>query len=153
MSSTTSLGTAPEPRRILLVANEALASGTVAASVERRAARAEVLVVAPVLERRRAGPPGEGEAARRLAEKRVVVALDALRDGGLAAEGIVGDSEPLVAIEDALRVFPADEIVIATHPERSSGWLARRVVRRAEQRFWHPVHHVVVAEPSVRAAA
>ena len=35
---------------------------------------------------------------------------------GLRAKGEIGDSDPNVAIEDALREFPADEIVISTHP-------------------------------------
>jgi GABA permease len=140
----------PEPHRILLVGNETLASEEVVASLGGRAADAEVLVVAPVLDRSRGRPDGR---PRRAAERRLAGCLAALRGEGLAAEGIVGDAEPLVAIEDALRVFPADEIVIATHRAPSSSWLARRVVQRAAQRFWHPVHHVVVEGSPVRAAA
>ena len=141
-----------EPRRILLVGNETLASDDVVASLEDRAAGGEVLVVAPALDGRRGRPPDD-DRPRRVAERRLAACLDALRDGGIAAEGIVGDAEPLVAIEDALRVFPADEIVIATHPVPSSGWVARRVVQRAAQRFWHPVHHLVVEGTPARAAA
>ncbi len=140
-----------EPRRILLVGNETLASDVVVASLEDRAAGGEVLVVAPALDGRRGRPPDDRP--RRVAERRLAACLDALRDGGIAAEGIVGDAEPLVAIKDALRVFPADEIVIATHPVPSSRWVARRVVQRAAQRFWHPVHHLVVEGTTARAAA
>ena len=141
-----------EPRRILLVGNETLASVVVVASLEDRAAGGEVLVVAPALDGGRGRLPDD-DRPRRAAERRLAACLDALRDSGIAAEGIVGDAEPLVAIEDALRVFPADEIVIATRPEHSSGWLARRVVQRAAQRFWHPVHHVVAEGTPARAAA
>jgi GABA permease len=141
----------PEPHRILLVGNETLASQELVASLDGRAADAEVLVVAPALDRRRGRPPDERP--RRAAERRLAGCLEALREEGVAAEGIVGDAEPLVAIEDALRVFPADEIVIATHRAPGSSWLARRVVQRAAQRFWHPVHHVVVEESAARAAA
>ena len=141
-----------EPRRILLVGNETLASDVVVvASLEDLAAGGEVLVVAPALDGRRGRPHEDNR--RRVAERRLAACLDALRDGGIAAEGIVGDAEPLVAIEDALRVFPADEIVIATRPEPSSGWLERRVVQRAAQRFWHPVHHVVAEGTPARVAA
>ncbi|HET9938394.1 MAG TPA: hypothetical protein VFQ28_06355 [Gaiella sp.] len=140
----------PEPYRILLVGNEALGSEEVVASLDGRAADAEVLVVAPALDRRRRRPDDH---PRRAAERRLAACLAALREEGIAAEGILGDAEPLAAIEDALRVFPADEILIATHRAPSSAWLARRVVQRAAQRFWHPVHHVVVEGSPVRAAA
>ena len=142
-----------EPRRILLVGNETLARVVVVASLKgKEAAGGEVLVVAPALDGRRGRPPDDDGPAR-VAERRLAACLDALRDGGIVAEGIVGDAQPLVAIEDALRVFPADEIVIATHAAPSSAWLAHRIVQRAAQRFWHPVHHVVVEGPPVRAAA
>jgi hypothetical protein len=57
--------------------------------------------------------------------------------------GPVGDADPLVAIADALSMFPADEIVIAGRPER----LRRRekLVARVRNRFalpirdWNPV--------------
>ena len=141
----------PEPHRILLVGNETLASEEVVASLDGRAADAEVLVVAPALDRRPGRPPDDRP--RRAAERRLAACLAALREEGIAAEGILGDAEPLAAIEDALRVFPADEILIATHRAPSSAWLARRVVQRAAQRFWHPVHHVVVEGSPVRATA
>jgi GABA permease len=67
-----------------------------------------------------------------------------LRAAGLAAEGDVGDASPLLAIGDALRVFDADEVLIATHPPGSSNWLERSVVSRARARFSLPIHHLVV---------
>jgi hypothetical protein len=47
-------------------------------------------------------------------------------------------------MEDALRTFGADEIIISTHPEGRSHWLERGVVERARERFTVPVAHVVV---------
>ena len=57
---------------------------------------------------------------------------------------MVGDADPVQAAADALHVFPADELVIATHPEGRSNWLARGVVERARRRFGSPVAHLVV---------
>jgi hypothetical protein len=48
------------------------------------------------------------------------------------------------AIADALEVFPADEIIIATHPQERSHWLAHDLVFRARARFDQPVLHIVV---------
>ena len=67
-----------------------------------------------------------------------------LAQAGVEARGEVGDGDPLQAMEDALRTFGADEIVISTHPEGRSNWLERRVVEHARERFAVPIHHVVV---------
>jgi hypothetical protein len=72
----------------------------------------EVVVVAPVVEdsaaRRVAGDlePAEEAAWRRLDD-----CLARLRNGGLTADGWVGDTDPALAVEDALREFPADEVL------------------------------------------
>ena len=70
--------------------------------------------------------------------------LEQLRAAGVNARGEIGDPDPLQAIEDALRTFGPDEIVISTHPEGRSHWLEKGVVRNAEARFAVPITHVVV---------
>ena len=67
-----------------------------------------------------------------------------MRAAGMTARGEVGDSDPVQAIEDAIRTFGPDEIVISTHPEGRSNWLERGVVESAKERFDVPVTHVVV---------
>ena len=48
-------------------------------------------------------------------------------------------------MEDALRRFPADEVIISTHPPGRSNWLERDVVRaRPRSASTSPVTHVVV---------
>ena len=69
-----------------------------------------------------------------LARQRMELSLIAIDELGLKAKGEIGDSDPNVAIEDALRVFPADEIVISTHPPHRSRWLEHGVVERARER-------------------
>ena len=49
------------------------------------------------------------------------------------ARGEIGDGDPLQAIEDALRTFAPDELVISTHPEGRSHWLERGVVEGAKR--------------------
>jgi hypothetical protein len=58
-----------------------------------------------------------------------------------------------MAIEDALRTFGADEIIISTHPEGRSHWLVKGIVTKARDRFPVPVTHVVVDLEAERARA
>jgi hypothetical protein len=67
-----------------------------------------------------------------------------LAEAGVQARGEVGDGDPLQAMEDALRTFGADEIIISTHPEGRSNWLERGIVEKARERFAVPITHVVV---------
>jgi hypothetical protein len=80
--------------------------------------------------------------ARRSAELRLDRCLGRLEAAGIRAEGLVGDADPVQAIDDALRPFPADRLVVATHPEGRSNWLARDLVVRAA-RFGLPIAHIV----------
>ena len=54
------------------------------------------------------------------------------------------DQDPMQAIEDALRTFGADEILISTHPEGRSHWLEQDLISKARERFALPITHVVV---------
>ena len=47
-------------------------------------------------------------------------------------------------MDDALRTFGADEIVISTHPPGRSNWLEKGVIERAREHFAVPITHVVV---------
>jgi GABA permease len=141
-----------ERRRILVVANETVAGTELRYEVVRRAAGdAEVLVVTPALNSRLRHWTSDEDRAREEAQARLEASLRALRDAGVDARGQVGDDDPLQAMEDALRGFPADEIVLSTHPPGRSNWLERGLVENARERFPYPITHVVVdleaAEP------
>jgi hypothetical protein len=56
------------------------------------------------------------------------------------AETEVGDRDPLVAVEDALAEFAADEIVVAGHPDEKTEARLRR--------FGLPVERLDAAEPA-----
>jgi nucleotide-binding universal stress UspA family protein len=99
---------------------------------------ADVLVVAPALNSRLRHWVSDEDAARRQARERAAALVERLEQLGVHAEARVGDADPLLAIADALRTFPADEIVIAARPERSSR-LADKLASRARDRFALPV--------------
>ena len=130
---------------MLIVANETCGPALCEAVKEHAAGVApDVLVIAPALTRGRlqywANDFGAAEAE---AEERLRYALACLSDRGLQAQGRLGDPNPVQAIADALHEFPADEIIIATHPEERSNWLEKHVVDRART-FGLPTTHVVV---------
>jgi hypothetical protein len=51
-------------------------------------------------------------------------ALPALREAaGMPVEGIVGDPDPVAAIEDAINLHGFDEVIISTPSARLSRWL------------------------------
>ncbi len=144
-------------RRILVIANETCASRAVCDEVRYRAGDGggEVLVVAPALSGSRLGHwlASDVEAGRDAAEERVRASVTAMRAAGLEARGEVGDADPLQALDDALRVFLPDEVVIATHPPSRSHWLERRIVKSARERYPVPITHVVVDLEHERASA
>src|SRR5712691_2989496 len=137
----------PSKHRILVIANETVESGilrdTIRSSVEELST-AEVLVVAPALNSRVRHWVSDEDEARSAAENRLSRSVDRLARAGLDANGWVGDADPLLAIADALHVFAADKLIIATHPDRRSNWLARNLVIRARRRFHLPILHIVV---------
>ena len=104
----------------------------------------EILVVCPALNSVVRHWASDEDGARAAAQRRLDSSLERLADDGVEARGEVGDGDPLQAMEDALRTFGADEIVISTHPEGRSHWLERNVVGQARERFDVPITHVVV---------
>jgi len=133
-------------RRILVIANETVGGEELLAILRRKTkgVQEHVLVVCPALNSQVRTWASDEDGARAAAQRRLDASLAQLERDGVHAEGAVGDGDPLQAIEDALRTFGADEIVISTHPEGRSHWLERNVVGAARDRFDVPITHVVV---------
>jgi len=133
-------------RRILVIANETVAGGELLNAIRRQAngSRTSLLVVTPALNGQMKHWASDEDAARLAAQERLDASLAALHLAGLEARGEIGDDDPLQAIDDAMRTFAPDELIISTHPEGRSNWLERDIVRHARERFALPVTHVVV---------
>ncbi len=132
-------------RRILVVTTAASPAAEVESLVRAHAGEdAEVHVIAPAskiswLDRL----TNAEDDARADAADRAEAASEALPgDGG---EAHVGDIDPLQAIEDALRMFPADEIVVLTAPHEQESWLEAGLGGDARKRFSVPVTHLVTS--------
>lgn len=133
--------------RLLVVANQTVAGRALLEEIRNRSRGrdSEVLVVTPALVGSRAARwASDLDEGIDLARQRMEQSLVAIREVGLEARGEVGDSDPNLAIEDALRLFPADEIVISTLPPEKSRWLEHGVVSRTREEVGLPVTHVVV---------
>jgi nucleotide-binding universal stress UspA family protein len=138
----------PGEKRILVIANETVGGAPLLDKLKQLASSsddtAKVHVVSPALNSPLRHLASDEDPARAAAQERLERSLGKLREEGIEASGEVGDGDPLQAIEDALRTFGADEIVISTHPEGRSNWLERGLVTQARERFAVPVDHVVV---------
>jgi hypothetical protein len=131
---------------LLIVANETVEGDALVNTVRDIALShdAVVFVVAPALNSRLRHWMSDSDAAHAVADARLAGCLARLREAGVRAGGEVGDADPMRAIEDAMHIFRADEILIGTHPEERSNWLAHDLVGRVCAVFGLPVAHVVV---------
>jgi hypothetical protein len=131
------------PRRILVVTTAAAPEADVESIVRAHAGEdAEVRVIAPAskiswLDRL----TNAEDDARADAAERAEAASEAAP--GEHVEAQVGDVDPLLAIEDALRTFPADEVVVLTAPDEDATWLEAGLGEDAQKRFSVPVTHLV----------
>jgi hypothetical protein len=133
-------------RRILVVANETVGGDELRDLLERKAegVAEEILLVCPALNSRVRTWTSDEDGARAAAQERLDASLARLHAEGVTARGEIGDGDPLQALEDSLRTFPADEIVVSTHPPGRSHWLEQGVVEQARLRYDVPITHVVV---------
>jgi hypothetical protein len=118
-------------RTVLIVANETLASPTLASAVSQRLARGptqfHVVVPATPIQHRLTWDERESYDA---AVARLDAVLARLLDLGAEASGEIGSKDPIAAVRDALRARPVDEIILSTLPSGASRWLRQDVPRR-----------------------
>jgi hypothetical protein len=82
----------------------------------------------------------EARSEAREAAERTAEALDG--DAQVRIDRASQDSDAAQAVEDAVRDFPADEIVVLTRPDEDASWLEQDALREAFDRFGVPVRHV-----------
>ena len=136
----------PDEHRILVVANETVGGPELLAEIRERAGdrTTRIHVVSPALNTPLKTWTSDEDEARHVAQERLDASLGSMRAVGLDASGEIGDGDPVQAIEDALRTFRPDELIVSTHPKGRSQWLERGVIERSRERFALPLTHVVV---------
>jgi hypothetical protein len=132
--------------KVLVVANQTAESEDLLAALRERAARGdyEFTVLIP------ATPHGVAWAAnmasdkgREEAERHRDALVERLRAAGLPVrEAIVGDPDPLAAIEDACNIGGYDELIVSTLPHHLSKWLHLDLQRKAAHATGLPVTSV-----------
>jgi hypothetical protein len=131
-------------RTILIVANETLASPSLASAVAQRlaAGRCAFFVVVP------ATPVGshlltwDEDEANRAAQERLDAVLERLRGLGAVADGEVAHRDPVIAVDDAMLGRSVDEIILSTLPEARSRWLRQDVPSKLRAAFDVPIEVV-----------
>jgi hypothetical protein len=81
----------------------------------------QVLVLAPARQSRLARWASDVGEAREQASRVVAISLGSLAAAGIDAVGRVGDDDPVQAVQDQLRGYPANEIAIQESPELNGG--------------------------------
>jgi hypothetical protein len=133
----------PSPTRVLVVANRTADSEELRASLIERSERGpiEVTLLAPaaweVID-----PHGGAESARR----RLRSATERLAADGVAVRGVVGDANPVIAVEQIWDAERFDEVIVSTLPAHLSRWLGIDLPHRVERFTGRPVRHVIATE-------
>lgn len=128
--------------RLLVLSADPVDADAVRAALDGEAEleRADVLVVSPALNQSAlafwVSDSDEAIADAESAAEQSVVALEAA-SGRVRAE--VGESEPLLALQDAMATFGAERIIVFTRPEDEQRYREDDVVGEAQRRFGVPV--------------
>jgi glycine/D-amino acid oxidase-like deaminating enzyme len=104
---------------------------------------AEVLVVSPAVnESPVAFWMSDSDAAIAHAESTAKATAEALSAAGARTRATAGESEPLLALQDALTTFPADRVVVFARRDDAARYREDDIVGEAERRFGVPVTEV-----------
>jgi hypothetical protein len=104
---------------------------------------AEVLVVAPAVnESPVAFWVSDSDEAIDEAESAAERTAADLRERGAQARATTGESEPLLALQDALATFPADHVLVFVREEDAARYREDDVLGEARRRFDVPVTEV-----------
>jgi hypothetical protein len=131
-------------RKILALVSEPISGDALKSALGEGAGEAEVMVVAPALDSRTRFWTSDNDEAIARAEEVQQESVERLAEDDVDAVGDTGETDPLLALHDALATFPAEEIVIFTRPEGDRNWAESDLVEQAEERFSVPVRHMEV---------
>lgn len=131
--------------KLLVVTPEPVDANLLRSTLGDEVEGAEVLVVSPATNRSKlafwVSDPDEAIHEAEVAQEETV---ERLEEEGVDAAGDTGESEPAVAIQDALATFPADRIVVFSHAGEKD-YREDAGLQDAEERFGVPVTHAEIS--------
>jgi hypothetical protein len=146
-------GAEPGRRHVLVVANEVLCGDALREQIMCGGPGCvELDVLAPVLTSRVHLQVTDIDRELNEARGRLARSLAWARANGLHARGEVGDVSTTTAIEDELRDFGADEVIVVTYPRDRETWQERRELERLRRELDVPVTQIVVEEEALHAS-
>jgi hypothetical protein len=141
-------GAGPGERHVLAVANDVLCGEELRERILGEGGlRVELDVLAPVLTSRMHYGVSDIDRELEDARARLERSLRWAQDRGITAHGEVGDPSATTAIEDELRDFGADEVIIVTHSREDLTWQERDELERLRAELDVPVVHITADWP------
>jgi hypothetical protein len=95
---------------------------------------------------------GDVDEAARRAEKRLETSLAELGRYGVAAKGVIGDPDPVLAAQDALREEAADEVLIFERTGNQARWFEDGLFERAKEELEPPLRMVMLRSDDATGA-
>jgi hypothetical protein len=131
--------------RVLVLTPEPVNADLLRSTLGDEVEGAEVLVVSPATNQSRlAFWISDSDQAIAEAETAQEETVERLEEEDIDAAGDTGESEPAVALQDALATFPADRIVVFSHPEGDRDYREDKGIAEVEERFGIPVTHAEI---------
>ena len=131
--------------KLLVLTPEPVDANLLRATLGDEVEGAEVLVVSPATNQSKlafwVSDPDKAIAEADAAQEETVERLD---ESGVDAAGDTGESEPVVALEDALATFAADRIVVFSHPDDDRDYREDEGLADVEARFGIPIMHATI---------
>ena len=131
-------------KKILALVSEPVSSDALRSALGDGTDDAEVMVVAPALDSRTRFWTSDNDEAIARADKVQQETVERLSEDDVDAVGDTGEADPLLALQDALATFPADEVVVFTRPEGDRNWAEGNLLEQARDQLSVPVRHMEV---------
>jgi hypothetical protein len=133
--------------KVLVLASEPISADQLRSALDRghgdELEDAEIRIVAPALhESALQFWISDADEAISKADQVWRASVAKLGDAGVDAQGDTGEGDPMRAIEDALRSFDADRIIVFVHPESQQRYREDIDESELAERFGRPVEHV-----------
>jgi hypothetical protein len=133
----------PDVVKLLVLTPEPVDADLLRSTLGDEVEGAEVLVVSPATNESKlafwVSDPDEAIAKAETAQAETVE-----REAGVDATGDTGESEPAVALRDALATFPADRVLMFSHPEGDRDYREDEGLADVEKELGIPVTHAVI---------